>query len=201
MLQSFRFGTSRSGARPAAPMQANSPSFVRSPSLAVDSETFWRRPAQTRLNTATGRSRKSFSRPPEANTDRMRYDLCRPAPASWNAPASKSSAADSSGPDATGQRPEPIPCSPSNAASKTGAGPTSSIGELAALQPLDQKHESYPTVHQGAWRGWLDTARAGRPYEDISSLYCAAGGWHRETLHALTKPIRRSHGTSCRHKS
>ena len=132
----------------------------------------WKRHAQTRLNAATGRSRKSFSRPPEANTDRM--------------------------PLVKGRK--PMPCSPSNAASKTGAGLTSSIGELTALQPLDQKHESYPTVHQGAWRGWLDTARAGRPYEDISSLYCAAGGWHRETLHALTKPIRRSHGTSCRHK-
>ena len=41
---------------------------------------------------------------------------CRSDPASWKAPASKSSAADSSGLDAVGRRPEPTPCSPSNAA-------------------------------------------------------------------------------------
>ena len=33
--------------------------------------------------------------------------------------------------DTTGRRPEPMPCSLSNAASKTGAGPTSSMGKLA----------------------------------------------------------------------
>ena len=80
----------------------------------------------------------------EANADRMRYDLCRdlgPPVGSGvlKAPASKSPAAASSGPDAAGRRPEPTPCSPSNAASKTGARPTSSIGELAKLQPLDPK--------------------------------------------------------------
>ena len=42
-------------------------------------------------------------------------------------------------PDAAGLRRAPTPCSPSNAASKTGARPTSSIGGLAALQPLDPK--------------------------------------------------------------
>ena len=40
---------------------------------------------------------------------------CRSAPASWKAPASKSSAADSSGPGAAGRSREPTPCSPSNA--------------------------------------------------------------------------------------
>ena len=52
----------------------------------------------------------------------------------------------SSGRGATGRRPEPTPCSPSNAASKTGAGPTSSIGELAARSRLTQKYEPHPTL-------------------------------------------------------
>ena len=38
-----------------------------------------------------------------------------------------------------GRRQTPTLCSPSNAGLKTGAGPTSSIAGLAALQPLDSK--------------------------------------------------------------
>ena len=57
----------------------------------------------------------------EANADRMRYDLYRKLRlligfGVVKAPASKSSAADSSGPGATGRRRAPTPCSPSNAA-------------------------------------------------------------------------------------
>ena len=48
-------------------------------------------------------------------------------------------------PDAAGQRRAPTPCSPSNAASKTGAGPTSSIGGMAAPQSLNQN--THPQTH------------------------------------------------------
>lgn len=53
--------------------------------------------------------------------------------------ASKAQDAEFRHPDAAGLRRAPTLCSPSNAASKTGAGLTSLIGGLAALQPLDPK--------------------------------------------------------------
>ena len=80
----------------------------------------------------------------EVNRDRMPATAagsaaCRSDPASWKAPASRSSGAASSGRGAAGRKRAPTPCSPSNAASKTTDGPTSSIGGPAAPQPSDQK--------------------------------------------------------------
>ena len=89
------------------------------------------------------RSRPSFATAGPTETECATTSIgssdCRSDPASWKAPASRSSAAASSGPGATGRRPGPTPCSPSNAASRTIVGPTSSNGGLAAPQPPDQK--------------------------------------------------------------
>ena len=76
----------------------------------------------------------------EANKDRMRCDACRSGPASWKAPASGSSGAGSSGRAAAGRRRAPTPCPPSNAASTTTAGSTSSIGGPAEPRPPDHKN-------------------------------------------------------------
>ena len=79
---------------------------------------------------------------------------CRSDPASWKAPASASSGASSKEPGAFGRKREPTPCSPSNAASKTGAGPTSSMGGLAAPQPHNQKMGCTPLdMRDGICRG------------------------------------------------
>ena len=80
----------------------------------------------------------------EANRDRMRFDLCRA-----RGPPVGSGIVESAcncivgnrlkGAGRTGRKRAPTACSPSDAASKTGAGPTSSIGGLAASQPHNQK--------------------------------------------------------------
>ena len=72
---------------------------------------------------------------------------CRSDPASWKALAISSSEADSKEPGATGRKREPTPCSPSDAALKTGAGPTSSNGGLAASQPHHQKNGPHPNLY------------------------------------------------------
>ena len=64
---------------------------------------------------------------------------CRSEPASWKTPASRSSGAGSSGRGAVGRKRTPTPCSPPNAASKTIAEPTSSIGRPIASQPIEQR--------------------------------------------------------------
>ena len=64
---------------------------------------------------------------------------CRSDPASWKAPASRSSGAGSSGRGVAGRKRAPTPSSPPNAALKTTDGPTSLIGGLAASQPSDRR--------------------------------------------------------------
>ena len=80
----------------------------------------------------------------EANRDRMRCDLCRkrglPVGSGIVESACKHIVENrfkESG--CRWSKPAPTSCSPSDAASKTCAGPTSSIGGLAAKQPHDQK--------------------------------------------------------------
>ena len=63
------------------------------------------------------------------------------------APASASSGAGSKERGAADRKRAPTPCSPPDAASKTGAGPTSSIGGLAASQSRDQRKWTAPS-HQ-----------------------------------------------------
>ena len=79
----------------------------------------------------------------ETNRDRLGYDLYRKRGLSAGsgvvkAPASRSSAADSMELGTAGRRREPTHCPQSIAASRTTAGPTSSIGGLATPQLPDQ---------------------------------------------------------------
>ena len=91
-----------------------------------------------------GWSRGGFRRP----TRERRAPGIR-ARASEGIMAGKARDAEFRHPDAAGQRRAPKPCSPSNAASKTGAGPTSSIGGMATPQSLNQKNMgcTHPQTH------------------------------------------------------
>ena len=86
-----------------------------------------------------------------ANKGRMRYDVYRKrglpvGSGVVESACSGSSEAGSSGRDATGRRRAPTPCSPSNAASTTPAGPTSSIGGPAETQLPDPKIWAAPNL-------------------------------------------------------
>ena len=71
----------------------------------------------------------------EANRDQMRCDLCRARGLQVGSDVAEASASTSSGTgsnnrDNAGRKRSPTPCPPSNAASKTAAGPKSSIGGM-----------------------------------------------------------------------
>ena len=79
---------------------------------------------------------------------RSRVQPMRSDPALRKAPANTSSGTGSKERNATGRKHAPTHCSPSDAASKTGVGPTSSIGGLAARPPPDQRKWTAPLLRQ-----------------------------------------------------
>ena len=86
----------------------------------------WRRKqvgVQLALNLgAASWSKQSLLR---SSVEYLKWDMTR---CLLTEPENRSSAADSKEPGSTGRRREPTPCSPSNVASRTTVGPTSSIG-------------------------------------------------------------------------
>ena len=85
----------------------------------------------------------------EANMDRMRCDLYRrrelPVGSGIvKAPASASSEAGSKDPGAVGRRREPTPCSPPDAASKTGACRLPRLEGLQRRSSLTQENGMHP---------------------------------------------------------
>ena len=106
----------------------------------------------------------------EADRDQMRCDLCRARGLQAGSGVAEASASTSSGTgsnnrDDAGRKRTPTPCSPSNAASKTAAGPKSPIGECPA-RLHDQKYGMRPSrssrSHAAGSRRFAETAESRR---------------------------------------
>ena len=102
---------------------------------------------------------------------------CRSDPALWKAPASASSEAGSKDPGAFGRRRSPTPCPPPDAALKTGAGPTSSSGGIAASQQPDQRKWTHSLVARHAPPRCRPSSRSETQYRSRNPQDAGCGGW------------------------
>ena len=94
----------------------------------------------------------------EAGGDRMRCDPCRTRGLPTGSGIAESACnciarTGSNSREAAGRKRAPTPCPPSDAASKTCVGPTSSIGGLAAPQPPNQRKWTAPHSERALARG------------------------------------------------